>query len=162
MKKAIYPGTFDPFTNGHLDILCRAAEMFDEVTVALLNNADKTPVFPLGERREMIQAAAQEYCVGHIVVKEFNGLLVDFARKENAGILIRGLRALTDFEYEIQMAHTNKQLAPDVETVFMMANLRYSYLSSSIVREIGRLGGNIDEMVPAINRNKIVERLRET
>lgn len=162
MKRAIYPGTFDPFTNGHLDILCRASEWFDEVVVALLNNSAKQPVFSLAERYEMIEAAARQSCTGTVVVREFHGLLVDFAREQDAQIVIRGLRALTDFEYEIQMAHTNKQLAPDIEMIFMMADLRYSYVSSSIVREIGRLGGDIDNMIPAVNRKRIVERLRET
>lgn len=143
MKIAIYPGSFDPVTNGHTDIISRASDMFDILIVGVLNNSSKTPLFTVEERMDMLRMVSAPY--SNVQVKSFDGLLVDFAHKENAKILVRGLRAVTDFEYELQLAQTNRVVSPDIDTIFLNTNLKYSYLSSSIVKEIASYGGNIDE-----------------
>jgi len=143
---AVYPGTFDPITNGHVDILCRALGLFDKVVVALADNPRKRPLFSLRERVRMIrQAFAHET---RIEVDSFDGLLVDYVRQRNARFIIRGLRAVADFEYEFQLAHMNRQLAPEVETIFLMTNEDNFFVSSSLVREVARMGGDIGRVVP--------------
>ena len=145
MTKAVYPGTFDPITFGHVDILERAANLFDEVVVAVTTNPTKKPFFSLAERVSMVKASISHLDVG---VASFDGLLVDFAKRENAGVVVRGLRALSDFEEEIQLAAFNKRLAPRLETVCIMAGESFNYLSSGMVREIALLGGNVSAFVP--------------
>ncbi|HEV8122547.1 MAG TPA: pantetheine-phosphate adenylyltransferase, partial [Candidatus Polarisedimenticolia bacterium] len=136
---AIYPGTFDPITNGHLDLIERGARLFDRLIVALLRNADKAPLLTLEERQEVVQRVVEPY--PNVSVESFDGLLVDYCRARGARAIVRGLRALSDFEYEFQMALMNRRLEPGVETVFMMPSETYSYLSSRLVKEVARLGG---------------------
>jgi pantetheine-phosphate adenylyltransferase len=144
-RVAIYPGTFDPITNGHVDIVRRAAALFDRVVVALAVNVRKTPMFSLDERRAMIQASLGD---PRIEVDAFSGLVVDYARKRQAGAVIRGLRAIADFEYEFQFAHMNRHLAPDVETIFLMTSEESFYVSSSLVKEVAAMGGDVTRIVP--------------
>ncbi|MDR1966743.1 MAG: pantetheine-phosphate adenylyltransferase [Synergistaceae bacterium] len=146
MNRAVYPGSFDPFTNGHLDITQRGATIFDELIVAVLVNASKTAMFSVEERRMMAREAVVH--IPNVRVLSFDGLLVDFMRKERSRVILRGLRALTDFEYEFQLAQMNKQLAPETETFFMVTDARYAYLSSRGVKEVFQLGGAIHEFVP--------------
>jgi pantetheine-phosphate adenylyltransferase len=152
---AVYPGSFDPITNGHLDIIARGLSVFDEVTIAILLNPEKQPLFTVEERVEIIgEAFAGE---SRIKVDTFSGLLVDYAEKIGATVIVRGLRAISDFEYEFQMALMNRHLNPRIETVFMMPAERYSYLSSRIVKEVFQLGGGVHELVPPV----VERRLRE-
>ncbi len=151
---AIYPGSFDPVTNGHLDLIARGARIFDRLVVAVLQNLEKEPLFPATERVEMLRQVTAEWA--NVEVDLFAGLLVDYVRRQNAQVILRGIRAVSDYEYELQMALMNRRLEPGVETVFMMPAERYSYLSSRLVREVARLGGNIEGLVPA----PVVERLR--
>ena len=144
---AIYPGSFDPITNGHLDLIRRAAEQFDELVVAVLNHDTKKASFRLGQRLEMISQSVRG--IANVRVTSFDGLLVDFARREGARLIVRGIRAVSDYEYEMQMALMNRQLAPEIETVFMLPSEAYSYLSSSLVKEVSRHGGEIDNLVPS-------------
>ena len=146
MKIAVYPGSFDPITYGHLDIIKRAASFVDHLIIGVLQNNSKNPMFPLDERVELINEAVKN--INNVSVKSFNGLTIDFAERENACIIIRGLRAVTDFDYEFQMAHTNQTLNPDIETVFLSTGLDYSYVSSSISKEIFLLGGDVTKFVP--------------
>jgi pantetheine-phosphate adenylyltransferase len=147
MKKiALYPGTFDPITNGHFDIIERSLEVFDHVIVGVAHNPQKSPLFSVEERVKMLREVTREF--ERIEVDHFDGLVIEYARSRGADVIIRGLRAVSDFEYELQMALTNRKLANDIETVFMMPSAQYSFLSSSIVKEIGRLGGNISCFVP--------------
>ncbi|MGI6193034.1 MAG: pantetheine-phosphate adenylyltransferase [Christensenellales bacterium] len=155
----VYPGTFDPFTLGHLDILCRAAKIFQHVTVGILNNIKKTPTFTVEERIFLIEQAAKGAGISNFSVKSFDGLLVDFCREQGAGVIIRGLRAVSDYEYELQIAAMNRRLAPEVETLCMMTDAKYAYLSSSIVREIGSYGGSLKGMIPPETEDYISERL---
>ena len=148
MKRiAVYPGTFDPVTNGHLDLVERASRQFDRLIIAILRHDEKSPVFSLEERMELLREAAAPFA--NVEVDAFHGLLVDYAQKVGAGTIVRGLRALSDFEYELQMAMMNRRLAPDVETVFLMPSEAYAYLSSRLVREVARLGGDLTGLVPA-------------
>lgn len=147
MKKAIYPGSFDPITFGHLDIIERSSKIFDEVVIGVLNNSAKKSLFTVEERVEMIQTLTSKY--PNVKVDSFDGLLVDYARRIDANIIIRGLRAITDFDYEIQIAQTNKVEFENLETIFMTTALNYSYLSSTIVREFASYGGDISRFVPA-------------
>ncbi|HEY3757663.1 MAG TPA: pantetheine-phosphate adenylyltransferase [Opitutaceae bacterium] len=147
MRHCIYPGTFDPITNGHLDVLGRAAKLFDRVTVAVAHNPGKEPLFPAEKRMAMIRSN-----VGHLSnvrVTEFTGLLVDFARDEKADAIIRGLRALSDFEFEFNMALMNRHLQPAIETLFVMPNEQFSYTSSSLVKQVAKYGGAVGHFVPA-------------
>ena len=151
---AIYPGSFDPVTNGHLDLIARGAKIFDRLVVAVLSNLEKDPLFSVGERVEMLREVTRPW--PNVDVDVFGGLLVDYARQKQAQVLLRGIRAISDYEYELQMALMNRKLEPQIETVFMMPAEAYSYLSSRLVKEIFRLGGEIRELVPPM----VVERLR--
>ncbi len=155
---AIYPGTFDPITNGHIDVVQRAAELFPKVIVLVARNSTKSPMFDDKERVAMIR----EVFTGdrRITVDVFDGLLVDYARKKKASVLVRGLRAISDFEFEFQMALTNRRLDPAIDTIFLMPHARYTYLNSSIVREVARLGGDVSAFVPASVRRRLQEKLR--
>jgi pantetheine-phosphate adenylyltransferase len=144
---AIYPGTFDPPTNGHLDLIQRGAKIFDQLVVAILENSEKTPMFSLEERRQMLLECTAPW--PNVCVASFHGLLVDFARSLGAQAVLRGIRAVSDYEYELQMAWMNRKLDPTLETVFMTPAGAYSYLSSRLVREIASLGGSLTNMVPA-------------
>ena len=146
MRTAIYPGSFDPVTLGHMDIIKRSANLFDEIIVGVLNNSAKNALFSVNERVSMIKELTKD--MPNVRVDSFDGLLVDYCKKQKANIIIRGLRAVTDFEYEIQIAQTNKVEYPDIETVFLTTDLRYSYLSSTIVREFASYGGDITRVVP--------------
>ena len=146
MTRAVYPGSFDPFTNGHLDVTQRSAAIFDEVIVAVLINSEKDAMFSVDERQMMAREAVVH--LPNVKVMAFEGLLVDFMRRERSRVIIRGLRALSDFEYEFQLAQMNKQLAPETETFFMVTAAKYSYLSSRSVKEVFKFGGAIQEFVP--------------
>jgi pantetheine-phosphate adenylyltransferase len=143
---AIYPGSFDPVTNGHLDLIERGEKMFDTLIVAVLNNAEKQPLFSVPERVEMLREVTQR--LPGVEVDVFHGLLIDYARKRGAGVILRGIRAISDYEYELQMALMNRKLEPRLETVFMLPGETYSYLSSKLVREIAQLGGPLKDLVP--------------
>ncbi|MBI5699524.1 pantetheine-phosphate adenylyltransferase [Candidatus Saganbacteria bacterium] len=151
MKTAIYPGSFDPVTSGHIDIIERAVKLFDRVYVAAIGNPEKEPFFSLSERVEMLQLSLAKY--KKVKVESFDGLLIDYARKKKAATIIRGLRAISDFDYEFQMALANRKLDSKIETIFLMTRGRYAYLSSSMVRQIASFGGDISGMVP-----KVIER----
>lgn len=154
----VYPGSFDPVTNGHLDIINRAAGICSRLVVAVGSNEGKRPAFSVEERIELIKCAVEGQA--GIEVTSFSGLLVDFLRKVGSKTVIKGLRAMSDFEYEFQMALLNKNLDPGMETLFMMTSVNYSYLSSSAVKEIAKNGGNIDGLVPDCIKDRIVEKLR--
>jgi pantetheine-phosphate adenylyltransferase len=151
---AIYPGSFDPVTNGHLDLIERGEKMFDTLIVAVLQNVEKQPLFTLAERVEMLREVTKQW--PSVEVDVFQGLLVDYARKRGAGVILRGIRAISDYEYELQMAMMNRKLEPRVETVFMLPGESYSYLSAKLVREIAQLGGPVKDLVPPL----VEERLR--
>lgn len=146
MRRAVYPGSFDPVTNGHLDIIERAAKVFDEVIVAVLINPDKKGLFSIEERVELIQRVTKVF--PNVKVKSFSGLLIDFMKQQEARVILKGLRAVADFEYELQMTLMNKKLDPYVETVFMMTSAKNSYLSSSSVKQVAMFGGCIKDLVP--------------
>jgi pantetheine-phosphate adenylyltransferase len=152
--KAIYPGSFDPLTNGHLDLIARGAKIFDQLVVGILRNSEKEPLFSVPERIAMLTDATRG--LDHVTVKSFDGLLIDFVRAEGAQALLRGIRAISDYEYELQMALMNRRLAPEIETVFMMPAEKYSYVSSRLVKEVFRLGGSVDGLVPEV----VIERMR--
>ena len=156
-RVALYPGSFDPLTNGHLDVLFRARRLADRVIVAILENDSKKPLFSVEERLEMIReiVGADE----GVSVRSFSGLLVDFAAQTGATLLVRGLRAISDYEYELQMALMNRRLAPAIETVFLMAKEEYSYVSSRLVKEVARLGADVSGLVPEPIRHRLEERL---
>lgn len=158
MKRAIYPGTFDPITFGHLDVIKRAARLFDEVIVAIVGNPRKTPLFSVGERLEMIQTVCE---VSNIRVDHFQGLLVDYAKEVRASVLIRGLRAVSDFEYEFQMALVNRKLSEDLITVFLMPHEQFTHLNSSIVREVASFGGDVSPYVPTIVAKRLKQKFAE-
>lgn len=156
--KAVYPGSFDPITNGHVDIIKRGLDLFDNIIVAVLENPKKQPLFTTKERMEMINTIfAKEK---KVEVKSFHGLLVDFVKKNDASIVIRGLRAISDFEYEFQMTLMNRKLNPDIETLFMMPNVNYSFLSSKLVKEVCLLGGCLDDLVPKAIESKLKAKLK--
>ena len=159
MTTALYPGSFDPVTLGHLDVIGRAATVFERVVVAVLVNPRKSPLLAEGERMAAIEeavAAERRDAAGRVEVQSFDGLTVDFARRVGASFIVRGLRAVSDFESELQMAHMNRRLAPEVDTIFFMTALEHSYLSSSLVKEIATFGGDVSGMVPA----SVVRRLQ--
>ena len=145
--RAVYPGSFDPVTNGHIDLIQRSANLFDQVIVAILSNTDKDPLFSIEERKEMLQEATRG--LKNVSVTSFAGLLVDYVEQVKASVIIRGIRAVSDYEYELQMALMNRRLSNRVETVFMLPAEAYSFLSSKLVKEIAGLGGAIQEFVPA-------------
>src|SRR5213595_3234617 len=147
MRRAIYPGSFDPVTNGHLDVIERAGKLFDEVIVAVAHNDEKQPLFSLVERLELLKQTVGK--IDRVRIAQFDGLLVEFARTEKANAVIRGLRAVSDFEFEFQMALMNRKLEGTVETIFLMPKEEYTYLSSRLVKEIARLGGDVTGFVPA-------------
>lgn len=153
MKVSIYPGSFDPITYGHIDIIERAAKISEKLIVAVLNNPEKKSLFDVNERLEMIKDAVKSY--DNIEVESFDGLLVDYAKKKNASIIIRGLRAVTDFEYELQLAQTNRQINDNVDTVFLLTNIQYSYLSSSIVKQVAKEKGDISKFVTPFVANML-------
>ncbi len=154
---AVYPGSFDPPTFGHLDIIDRSSRVFSRVIVAVAMNIRKNVMFPPAERRAMLRKLTRPY--SNVEIDSFRGLLVDYARSKGAHVVVRGLRAISDFEYEFQMAHMNKKLAPDVDTVFMMTGERYSYISSNIVKEIAAFGGKIDDLVPAPVQEQVLRKI---
>ncbi len=156
MAKALYSGSFDPVTLGHLDIIKRAANVFDEVVVAVLNNKAKNPLFSVEERVNMLEETTKD--LPNVKITSFRGLLVDFAREENINVIVRGLRAITDFEYELQMAQTNHELLPDVDTMFLTTNILYSYVSSTIVKEVASYHGDVSHFVPECIEEKIKEK----
>ena len=147
MRHCIYPGTFDPITHGHLDVLGRAAKLFDRVTVAIADNPGKAPLFTVEQRLAMVRPNVTQF--GNVTVTSFNGLLVDFAVAQQAQAIIRGLRALSDFEFEFNMALMNRHLKPDLETIFVMPNEQFSYTSSTLVKQVAKYGGDISHFVPA-------------
>lgn len=147
MKTVVYPGSFDPLTNGHLDVIARAARLFDQVIVAVAINAEKSPLFPIEERISMAREAVRDF--RNVTVDSFDGLLVDYVEKQGSQAVLRGLRAISDFEFEFQLALMNRKLNERVETIFMMPKESYTFLSSRIVKEIARLGGQIGAFVPS-------------
>ena len=159
MTTAIYPGSFDPVTVGHLDIIKRAARLFDRVIVAVLVNVEKKPWFTIEERTELLRKAASG--IENVEVASFDGLLVDFAARQNASAIVKGLRAVSDFEYEFQMALTNRKLDNDIETVFLTSSAENTYLSSSIVKQVGLLGGDISSFVPDCIKDEILLRIKQ-
>ena len=147
-RLAIYPGSFDPLTNGHVDIILRGAHLFDRILVAVLVNAEKDPLFSAQERVEIVREVFKEYA--NVEVDTFDGLLVDYARRKRGSVIVRGLRAVSDFEYEFQMALMNRHLEPTLETVFMMPAEQYTYLSSRLIKEVFGLGGEVQGLVPPL------------
>jgi pantetheine-phosphate adenylyltransferase len=162
VKVAVYPGSFDPLTNGHLDVLRRAAGVFDRIVVGVLANPRKQPLLPAAERAGLIRAGLVEVGlpIDRIEVEPFDGLTVDFCRTRDAHFIVRGLRAISDFETEIQLAHNNRRLAPDVDSVFFMTSVEHGYVSSSLVKEIAAFGGDISNMVPAAVAKRLPAALR--
>ena len=162
MKKitAIYPGSFDPLTNGHLDLIERGSKIFDELIVAILRNPDKNPLFSVAVRRYMLEELTTKF--KNVRIDTFDGLTVDYAIKVEATAILRGIRAISDYEYELQMALMNRKLHPELETVFMMPAEKYSYLSSRLVREVARLGGNIQGLVPEMVEQRLKEKFDPT
>ena len=158
MSTAIYPGSFDPITFGHIDVIRRASLIADRLIVGVLNNSAKVPLFSVEERIALIKRAVSD--LPNVEVKSFSGLTVQFARQEGASFMVRGLRAVTDFEYELQLSQTNRKLAGDVDTVFLSTNLKYAYLSSSIVKEVASYGGDISEFIPDYVAEKIHEKIK--
>ena len=157
MRTAIYPGSFDPVTYGHIDIIKRSAKMVDKLIIGVLSNSSKTPLFSVEERVKMLEDVTSY--LPNVEVRSFGGLLVDFVHQCRADVIVRGLRAITDFEYELQMAQTNRVIAPDIDTIFLTTNLKYSYLSSSIVKEIAGYQGDISEFLHPAIAEKVRERL---
>jgi pantetheine-phosphate adenylyltransferase len=154
---AVYPGSFDPLTNGHVDIIERGARLFDRIIVAILVNAEKAPMFTMAERVDIARAVFRDH--PNVEVDTFDGLLVDYVAKRKANVIVRGLRAVSDFEYEFQMALMNRELASSIETVFMMPDAKYSYISSRLIKEVFSLGGKIHGLVPELVEEKLRERV---
>lgn len=159
MTLALYPGSFDPITHGHINIIDRAARLFDRLVVAVSHNLRKQPLFTPAERLEMLRDSLGHH--KHIELDTFDGLLVDFARRRGAQVIVRGLRAISDFEFEFQMTHMNRRLCPEIETVFMMTGEEHFYVSSSLVREVAAFGGSVTGLVPPRVEERLLQRLRE-
>jgi pantetheine-phosphate adenylyltransferase len=164
MRRAVFPGSFDPLTNGHLDIIRRSSPLFDQIVIAVLNNADKNPMFSVEERCSMIEDVVCEVEIGtcELVVDSFSGLTADFARESNATAIVRGIRAVSDYEYELRMALMNRRLEPTIETVFLMAGEEYSYVSSTLMKQVFELGGRVDGLIPPLVESKMREKLNGT
>jgi pantetheine-phosphate adenylyltransferase len=164
MRRAIYPGSFDPVTNGHLDIIERGCKLFDEIIIAILVNPDKQPFFSIGERRDMLEQVLktikQRTCL--LRVDDFEGLLVHYAVAQKADAIVRGIRAISDYEYELQMALMNRRLEPSIETVFMMPAETYSYVSSRLVKEVFQLGGELNGLVPSLVEERMKQRVKKS
>lgn len=158
-RVAVFPGSFDPFTHAHLDVARRAAGLFDRLVIGVLDNQAKRALFTAAERVALITACVAD-AGGSVEVEAFDGLTVDFARRHGAGFVVRGLRAVSDFEFELQMAHTNRRLAPEVDTAFLMTSLEYGYISSTLAKEVARFGGDVSGMVPAPVAAALAERAR--
>ncbi len=156
---AIYPGTFDPITNGHIDLIARAARIYDRLVVAIAVNQDKGPLFSLEERVQMVDKVTAGFA--NVDITGFDNLLVDCAKQNGANVILRGLRAVSDFEYEFQMAGMNRRLSPDLETMFLTPAEQYEFISSSMVREIAKLGGDVSSFVPYAVQQKLVEKFRK-
>jgi len=156
MRAAIYPGSFDPVTFGHIDVIERSSKLVDQLIVGVLNNNTKSPLFSVDERVNMLKEATKN--LDNVEIISFSGLLVDFAQSHNIHIIIRGLRAITDFEFELQMAQTNRIINPDIDTIFLTTNLKYAYLSSSNVKEVAMYNGDISKFVPEFVINKVYEK----
>jgi len=163
MRRAIYPGSFDPVTNGHLDIIERGCKLFDEIIIAILVNPEKQPFFSVEERREMLGEVLQQIDRGDcdVRVDSFSGLLVQYAVAQHADVIVRGIRAISDYEYELQMALMNRRLEPNIETVFMMPAESYSYVSSRLVKEVFQLGGTVQGLVPALIERRMKEKIAQ-
>ena len=163
MRRAIYPGSFDPVTNGHLDIIERGCKLFDEIIVSILVNPEKQPFFTVEERREMLGEVLSSISQGDCTVKvdSFEGLLVNYAVAQQANVIVRGIRAISDYEYELQMALMNRRLEPGIETVFMMPAETYSYVSSRLVKEVFQLGGTVEGLVPPVVEKRMKEKMRK-
>ena len=157
--KAIYPGSFDPVTNGHLDLIARGARIVDHLVVAILRNSSKSPLFSVEERVEMLTEGVAG--LGNVSIATFDGLLVDFVREQQAQAMLRGVRAISDYEYELQMALMNRRLAPELETIFLMSDAKYSFVSSRLVKEIFELGGSIEGLVPKFVIERLTKHQRE-
>ena len=155
MKTAVYPGTFDPVTYGHLDVILRASKLFDRVIVGVLHNSSKSPLFSVEERVNMLKDVTSHF--PNVEVQSFAGLLIDFVRSNDANVIVRGLRAITDFEYELQLAQMNRVIAPEIDTLFLTTNLKYAYLSSSMAKEVAMYGGDISSFLSP----EIAEKVRE-
>ncbi len=160
MRKAVYPGSFDPMTNGHLDIIKRSALLFDRVIVAVLENEGKAPLFNVTERVDLLRAETRD--MPAVEIHSFSGLLVNFLAAVDATVVVRGIRAISDYEYELQMALMNRDLAPTTETIFMIPAVEYTYVSSRLVKEVCRLGGDVSRLVPPRVLDHLRERLRQT
>ena len=160
MTRAVYPGSFDPVTKGHLDVIERSAALVDELIVAVLKNNAKTPLFSVEERVNILEKATKD--IPNVEIKAFEGLSVNFARENHAQVIVRGLRAVTDFEFELQMAQTNRVLAPDVDTVFLTTSLEYAYLSSTILKEVAHFGGDLSKFAPREITDAVIEKLHRT
>ena len=163
MRRAIYPGSFDPVTNGHLDIIERGCKLFDEIIISILVNPDKQPFFTVNERKEMLNEVVKNISKGHctVTVDSFSGLLVKYAVAQKADVIVRGIRAISDYEYELQMALMNRRLEPGIETVFMMPAETYSYVSSRLVKEVFHLGGAVTGLVPPHVEKRMKEKLNQ-
>lgn len=159
MKTAIYPGSFDPVTLGHFDIIERASKIFDKLIVGVLNNSAKSPLFSVGERVNMLKDVTAYY--HNVEVLSFDGLLIDFVRSNNANVIVRGLRAITDFDYELQLAQMNRVIAPEIDTLFLTTNLKYAYLSSSMAKEVAMYGGDISSFLAPEIAGKVIEKYAE-
>ena len=163
MRRAIFPGSFDPLTNGHLDIIKRASSLFDEIIIAVLNNPEKNPLFTVEERcamiREVLPLVESGKCA--LVVDSFSGLTADFAKRKDASAIVRGIRAISDYEYELRMALMNRRLEPEIETVFLMAAEEYSYVSSNLMKQVFTLGGRVEGLIPKLVEERMKKKLTQ-